>query len=525
MSYPGYPGGWGAPSQPPMGFPDMGNFTIPAGFNPAITNMAGNLAQSGMFGPNPAMYPPGGPAGMGYGAPPGQLPYGAPPAQPYGAPPAQPYGAQPYGAPPTQPYGAPPAQQPYGAPPAQPYGAPPAQQPYGAPPAQQPYGAPPGQQPYGAPPAQQPYGAPPGQQPYGAPPAQQPYGAPPAQQPYGSSAGSQGAQPAPTPSTITAAPVKKGRGTVKEQSGFNGLKDAETLRKAMKGFGTDEKAIIDVLTARSNKQRQEIALSFKTAYGKDLVKELKSELSGNFESVVVALLETPTQYDVSQIQAAIKGAGTDEECLIEILASRSNKEIHEINKHYKSVTKRTLEQDIMSDTSANFKRLLVALCQGGRDESTTVDMARVQKDAQDLLAAGENRIGTDESRFNSILCGRSQAHLLRVFEEYGRISKHDIEKSIKREMSGSVEDGMVAVVKCLRNTQGFFAERLYKSMKGLGTKDSTLIRIMVSRCEVDLFDIRREFKQLYGKSLYSFIAGDTSGDYKKILLSLCGGED
>lgn len=319
--------------------------------------------------------------------------------------------------------------------------------------------------------------------------------------------------------------MKKGRGTVKEQSGFNALKDAETLRKAMKGFGTDEKAIIDVLTARSNKQRQEIALSFKTAYGKDLVKELKSELSGNFESVVVALLETPTQYDVSQIQAAIKGAGTDEECLIEILASRSNKEIHEINKLYKSVTKRTLEQDIMSDTSANFKRLLVALCQGGRDESTTVDMARVQKDAQDLLAAGENRIGTDESRFNSILCGRSQAHLLRVFEEYGRISKYDIEKSIKREMSGSVEDGMVAVVKCLRNTQGFFAERLYKSMKGLGTKDSTLIRIMVSRCEVDLFDIRREFKQLYGKSLYSFIAGDTSGDYKKILLSLCGGED
>uniref|UniRef100_S4RNL1 Annexin n=1 Tax=Petromyzon marinus TaxID=7757 RepID=S4RNL1_PETMA len=489
--------GWGVPSQPPMGFPDMGNFNIPAGFNPAISNMAGNLAQSGMFGPNPAMFPPGGPAGMSYGAPPGQLPYGAPPA--------------------------PPAQQPYGAPPAQPYGAPPAQQPYGAPPAQ-PYGAPPGQQPYGAPQAQQPYVAPPGQQPYGAPPAQQPYGAPPAQQPYGSSAGGAGSSATPPPQCGPSG-QKKGRGTVKEQSGFNALKDAETLRKAMKGFGTDEKAIIDVLTARSNKQRQEIALSFKTAYGKDLVKELKSELSGNFELVVVALLETPTQYDVSQIQAAIKGAGTDEECLIEILASRSNKEIHEINKHYKSVTKRSLEQDIMSDTSANFKRLLVALCQGGRDESTTVDMARVQKDAQDLLAAGENRIGTDESRFNSILCGRSQAHLLRVFEEYGRISKHDIEKSIKREMSGSLEDGMVAVVKCLRNTQGFFAERLYKSMKGLGTKDSTLIRIMVSRCEVDLFDIRREFKQLYGKSLHSFIAGDTSGDYKKILLSLCGGDD
>ncbi|NXT96713.1 ANXA4 protein, partial [Anhinga rufa] len=80
-------------------------------------------------------------------------------------------------------------------------------------------------------------------------------------------------------------------------------------------------------------------------------------------------------------------------------------------------------------------------------------------------------------------------------------------------------------VKCLQNKPAYFAERLYKSMKGLGTDDNTLIRVMVSRSEIDMLDIRRELLTMYGKSLYSFIKGDCSGDYRKVLLRLCGGED
>ncbi|XP_047459479.1 annexin A11a isoform X1 [Mugil cephalus] len=315
------------------------------------------------------------------------------------------------------------------------------------------------------------------------------------------------------------------RGTIKDFPGADPLKDVEVLRKAMKGFGTDEQAIIDLLGSRSTKQRVPLLRAFKTSYGKDLIKDLHSELSGDFRKLVMAMMKAPAELDASELHSAIKGAGTDEACLIEILSSRSNEEIREINRIYKQEYKKTLESAISGDTSGHFRRLLISLAQGNRDERETVDISLAKQDAQALYAAGENKLGTDESKFNAILCARSKPHLRAVFLEYQKMCGRDIEKSISREMSGDLESGMLAVVKCIKNTPAYFAERLYKSMKGAGTKDTTLIRIMVTRSEVDMLDIRQEYVRNYGKSLYTHISGDTSGDYKKLLLKLCGGSD
>lgn len=43
-------------------------------------------------------------------------------------------------------------------------------------------------------------------------------------------------------------------------------------------------------------------------------------------------------------------------------------------------------------------------------------------------------------------------------------------------------------------------------VQGAGTKDKTLIRIMVTRSEVDMLDIRQEYVKNYGKSLYTHIS-------------------
>lgn len=61
-------------------------------------------------------------------------------------------------------------------------------------------------------------------------------------------------------------------------------------------------------------------------------------------------------------------------------------------------------------------------------------------------------------------------------------------------------------VKCVKSRADFLAEQLYKSMKGLGTDDSRLIRLVVTRSEVDMGEIKNAFVHQYGESLEDFIS-------------------
>lgn len=113
----------------------------------------------------------------------------------------------------------------------------------------------------------------------------------------------------------------------------------------------------------------------------------------------------------------------------------------------------------MSETSGHFKRLLVSLCAGNRDESGHVNLEAARNDANALYQAGELVVGTDESTFNMILCQRNyqQLQLVRsrffnifafdllillihqIIEEYQKIAGCSLKDSIRKEFSGDIE--------------------------------------------------------------------------------------
>ncbi|KAJ3605004.1 hypothetical protein NHX12_027055 [Muraenolepis orangiensis] len=311
-------------------------------------------------------------------------------------------------------------------------------------------------------------------------------------------------------------------GTIVPYPNFRPRMDASVLEEAINGKNVDEETIITLLVQRTNEQRQEIAVAYEKSTDKSLVKELKSELRSDLEDVILGLMLTPAQFDAFLLRKATKGLGTSEDILTEVLTSRTNKQIKDLARAFEEENGKSLEDVIKKETKGDFTQALLAMLEAKKDESHTVNPVLARKDALTLFESSEESDGIDVSVFIDILTSRNGPQLAQTFKSYSKMSDVNLPKALDMHLKGDIEDCLIDIVKCAWSTPAFFAEKLHNAMKGHGTCEYTLMRVLVSRSEVDLKRIVDEFQAMYGKPLQECILEDTKGHFENILLRLCG---
>ncbi|XP_006900183.1 PREDICTED: annexin A9 [Elephantulus edwardii] len=312
-------------------------------------------------------------------------------------------------------------------------------------------------------------------------------------------------------------------GTLRTFLSFGVDRDVQRLLKAIAGQGVDHATIVDVLTNRSREQRQLIARSFQERTQQDLLKSLRAALSGNLERIVVALMQPAARFDAQALRAALKGSGSSEDVAMEILATRAPPQLHQCLAAYKYDFQVEAEEDIKSKTSGILQDLLLALAKGGRESySGIIDYNLEEQDVQALQKAGE--LGTERT-WILILTQRNPKHLVRVCEQYQRHTGRVLEEAVQHRFRGNAQAALLGLVSVIRNTPGYFADKLHQALQGTEPNHQVLMRILISRSETDLLSIRAEFKKKFGKSLYSSLQDRVKGDCRSALLALCRAED
>ena len=297
--------------------------------------------------------------------------------------------------------------------------------------------------------------------------------------------------------------------------------DIEALKKAIQGLGTDEDSLIKIVANKTLSERLKMKDQWKEKYGTDLITDLKKELHGKMEDSIIALFSDPIDYDCDSLRGAMDGLGSNEDTLIEIIASRSTEALKKIKERYQEKFNRNLEEDIKKETHGTLQNALIALLQCNRSTNQSPNSSKIEKIAKEIYDAGEGKFWRDSTVFTKYLTTLSPNELVCLNQEYNFIAKRTILEAIEKEFMGDSKKAFKTIVYATLLPSEYFATRVHDAIKGIGTKDHLLMRVLITRDEIDMPQIKECYKKLYGVSMIEAITKDISGNYRKLMLELC----
>ncbi|XP_077088709.1 annexin A2 [Siphateles boraxobius] len=303
-------------------------------------------------------------------------------------------------------------------------------------------------------------------------------------------------------------------GSVRPFPNFRPERDVTILHAALEK--KDVSTIVRIITNRSNAQRQSLARVYKNVSQMELQASLKKVLSRDLQSLILSLMMIPEQFDAHRLRKAMEGAGTDEETLLEVLCTRTPQQLSDIKTTYSQEFKRDLEKDLISESSGDFSKLIVALLKKengpgviDQDTATLSEELKNKKPSADVWI--------------QILTTRRPDHLRIVLEELeferGQTLEDAVDGHFKGLQSGDLRKGLKTLVRSLQNQPLFLAQRI-QTMKA-----SVVQGVIVSHSEEDLLRVRVAFLQLTGVSLYTTLQKQFKAELLQGLLCVCRAED
>ena len=298
-------------------------------------------------------------------------------------------------------------------------------------------------------------------------------------------------------------------------------KDAESLRNAM--LIKKEEAIIDILSQRTYQQRVKIHTAFNKNYNKELISELQKFFSGknSFDEFISSLFANPIEFDCQTLRSAIKGITSDLDTITEIISTRPSFMLKQIKQKYQELFKgKEFIKEIESCTSGIIRKILISLIENNRSENSSPNLEECQDKAEKLKHEGVKRWEGNNSFFIKIFTTSSPMELVYISRMFHKMMGYSILQGINNEFTGDNKKFCTNFIFAVLSPCEYFASKMNKAINGKNEKIIT--RILITRHEVDIEEIKKYYSQLYGKEMINDLKNVFSGDYYKLIAKLVG---
>lgn len=306
--------------------------------------------------------------------------------------------------------------------------------------------------------------------------------------------------------------------------------DTVALKKAMKGMGCDERALIRVLTQSKYANPwfvEQLVHDYYTSFEDDLLKHVEKETHGDLEKGLMAILRGPLKHDVVTLHEAMDGTGTDEEAVNDVLLCRSNADINAIKALYKKKHLRDLKSRLDDEVQSDMRRLYgMVLSATKAEEAAPVIPADIDKKVVELHQATEGIIGANAISVAQVMTSSNAAQIRAISQAYKTKYHRSLEDVIEKEFRGDMEDALLQILLSAENRAKFDAERLRAPILKKIRKDERFVYRLVGLYwdSPRLQEAKQAHKQHFGRPLSKVVKEELSGDYEDLMMALIGKE-
>ena len=302
---------------------------------------------------------------------------------------------------------------------------------------------------------------------------------------------------------------------------------AEGLRKAMKGFGTNEAELIRILAPLDPLQAAQVRQTYDRRFMRNLLHDIEKETSGYFKEGLTAIVRGPLEQDAYVLHEGIKGLGTKESFLNDVLLGRSNADVNAIKAAYQHHYRRSLDADVRGDLSAKTQRHFEFVLAARRNEdSAPYNPQEISQNVAELYRATEgNKIGADQIIVCQILTSRNDGQIRAIAQEYHQKYHRSLESVLAKNFTGHMKDALLLQLGRAVDPAKADADQMEDAMKGMGTKDLLLVNRVVRTHwnPARMQNCKGAFKRFYKTELSQRIRGETRGDYERLMVACVGG--
>ncbi|CAI5700755.1 hypothetical protein KXD40_007145 [Peronospora effusa] len=225
--------------------------------------------------------------------------------------------------------------------------------------------------------------------------------------------------------------------------------EAGILHKATKGLGTKKHLIYPVVVGRTNTEINILKKTYYEAYGEDLGSALDSDLSGDFQTVILASLQAAlvpydanihnaakVEADVEKLYKAGRGRiGTDEEGFVSILVASPPEHLRAVAAAYE----KKYEEPLTKAAAHEFR---------GEAEKAVLFLIRMVTEPLELLAElfeeAMQGFGTDENALSSAVV-RYHIVLRDIKPVYKKKYGKELRERIAEEVSGEYGELLLSI--------------------------------------------------------------------------------